>query len=214
MNTVEFANKIFSATNIKGIEPLNYTFHSKYKIAVYSPVNTADELSFQMAAAGAGIIGNYTVCSFRTKGVGTFIGSKKSSPSKGKKGKFEMVEEVRLEMICEEAFLNDVIDSIYSVHPYEEPAYEIYPVMVRDKKPNEKVIAVSFKKKISLSSIMTKINNSLKAEVIKGLPLNAEIWSAVIDFSGEDYDDENIKGKKRVLYIIKKSNNLYNIRLV
>jgi hypothetical protein len=214
MNTVEFANKIFSATNIKGIEPLNYTFHSKYKIAVYSPVNTADELSFQMAAAGAGIIGNYTVCSFRTKGVGTFIGSKKSSPSIGKKGKFEMVEEVRLEMICEEAFLNDVIDSIYSVHPYEEPAYEIYPVMIRDKKPNEKVIAVSFKKKISLGSIMTKINNSLKAEVIKGLPLNAEIWSAVIDFSGEDYDDENIKGKKRVLYIIKKSNNLYNIRLV
>ena len=125
-----------------------------------------------------------------------------------------MVEEVRLEMICEEACLNDAIDSLYEIHPYEEPAYEIYPVMVREKRQNDKVIAVSLNRKITLGSIMTKINSALKTEILKSVPLNAIIWSAVIDFSEEDYNDENIKGKKKVLYIIKKSNSLYNIRLV
>src|SRR6266496_4481250 len=117
-------------------------------------------------------------------------------------------------MLSDEKFLNNVIDCIYAVHPYEEPAYEIYPVMVREKAPDEKVIAVSFKRKLSLGGIIKKINSSLKTEMVKALPMNTAVWSAVIDFSGEEYDDENIKGKKKVLYIIKKSNNLYNIRLV
>ena len=214
MKTTEFAKKIFGASNIKGIASINYSFRPKYKIVVYVPTAKADELTFQMAAAGAGNIGKYSVCSFRTLGAGTFIGNKSTKPHAGVKGKFEMVEEVKLEMICDEEFLNSAIDCIYEIHPYEEPAYEIYPLMIRDKKPNDKVIAVSLKKKVQLGSIVTKINSSLKTEIINSLPLKTIIWSAVIDFSGEDYDDKNIKGKKRVLYIVKKSNSLYNIRLV
>src|SRR5260221_14121283 len=155
MKTKELAKKVFGASNIKGLAEINYTFKPKYKIAVFVPIAKTDELTFAMAAAGAGMIGNYTVCSYRTMGTGTFLGNRSSKPFAGNKNKFEMVEEVRLEMICDEEYLNDVIDCIYEIHPYDEPAHEIYPVMVRDKKPNDKVIAVSLKKKLTLRRIIT-----------------------------------------------------------
>jgi hypothetical protein len=211
MTTVEFANKIFLKTNIKGIEPLNYVYHNKYKIVVYVPLNSGDEILFQLAAAGAGVIGNYTVCSFRSKGVGTFIGGNKSKPAAGKKGKFEMVEEIRLEMICPEECLNDAIDSIYEFHPYEEPAYEIYPVMIRDKSPNNKVIAVSFKKPVRLKEVVYKINPKVNLTVKNSDP---DVWSAVIDFSGDPVIESSARTKKKVLYIYKESKSSYNIRLV
>ena len=211
MTTVEFANKIFLKTNIKGIEPLNYIYHNKYKIVVYVPLESADEILFQLAASGAGVIGNYTVCSFRSRGVGTFIGGKKSSPAAGKNGKFEMAEEIRLEMICAEECLNDAIDSIYEFHPYEEPAYEIYPVMIRDKSPDNRVIAVSFKKPVRLKEIVNNINPKIDLDLKNSQP---EVWSAVIDFSDDPVIESSTGTKKKVLYIYKESKSSYNIRLV
>lgn len=213
MSTVSFAKKIFGS-NIKGIESINYAFKWKYKIVVFVPLKNTDELTFSMASAGAGIIGKYTVCSFRTKGVGTFIGSKASSPVAGKKQKFEMIEEVRLEMICNEECLNEAIDNLYEVHPYEEPAYEIYPVMVRNRKPDNSIIAISFKKKAALINIIKRINNSLDDAHLKQFPAGTEILSAVIDFSKEPLIESAAKTKNKVLYITKNTGNSYNFRLV
>jgi hypothetical protein len=117
-------------------------------------------------------------------------------------------------MICTEEALNDVIDSLYEFHPYEEPAYEIYPVMVRDKSPDSKVIAVSFRKPVKLKSVMQKINPAV--DLTKTGPYNsrADVWSAVIDFSGEQIIESSAGTKKKVLYIYKDSKSSYNIRLV
>ncbi len=108
-------------------------YNKKHKIIVFVPLKNADELTFAMASAGAGIIGNYTVCSFRVTGIGTFLGGEGSNPKAGKRGRFEMAEEVRIEMLCDKKNLDKAIDKIYEVHPYEEPAYEIYKVSVRAK---------------------------------------------------------------------------------
>ncbi|MCI0448798.1 MAG: hypothetical protein L0Y79_03300 [Chlorobi bacterium] len=110
------------------------SYIKKYKIVVFVPPDKADSISFAMASAGAGVIGNYTVCSFRTKGTGTFKGGEDSSPSVGKKGRFEKVSEIRLEMICSKEKLDSAIGEMLKVHPYEEPAYEIYEVIVWKRK--------------------------------------------------------------------------------
>jgi hypothetical protein len=214
MNTAAFAKKIFGSSNIKGIEAINKSYSRKYKIIVFVPQESVDELTFTMAFAGAGVIGNYTVCSFRTRGAGTFIGGKSTNPFTGTKGKFVIAEEIKLEMTCDEEALDAAIDAMYMVHPYEEPAYEIYPLMVRAKKANNDIIAVSFKKHLELKTVLSKINKSLDIANLKDVPKSAKIRSAIIDFSGGGNIDMQINSKKRVLYLTKNSNSAYNIRLV
>jgi len=214
MNTTEFAKKIFGASNISSLQPINYNYSWRYKIAVYVPAENSDALAFTMASSGAGKIGNYSVCSFRTKGVGTFIGGKASNPVIGKKNKFEMVDEVRLEMICDEVYLDEVIDAMYEVHPYEEPAYEIYPVMIRAKKADTEILAVSFKKRLFLKDVLAKMNKNINSELLTSYPGKQEVWSAIIDFTDGPDSEHETHGRKKVLYIKKVSKSLYNISLV
>ena len=77
---------------------------------------------------GAGIIGEYEICSFYSAGKGSFLGSEASSPSVGRAGCFEEVAEGRLEMICPKDRLPRAISAMVETHPYEEPAYDIYPM--------------------------------------------------------------------------------------
>jgi hypothetical protein len=117
--------KIFSRKEIKNLTPVLYEYIIKNKIVTFVPLSHVDKLMFDMSAAGAGIIGNYTVCSFRMKGVGTFMPGNKANPFSGKKGKLAFEEEVRLEMECGTNKTEKVIDVLIKSHPYEEPAYEI-----------------------------------------------------------------------------------------
>lgn len=212
MTTKQFAKKIFGASNISAIKEIDYNYRWKNKIVVFAPSASSDKIVFAMSAAGAGVIGNYSVCSFRTKGVGTFIGSSKAHPVVGSKNRFEMVEEVRLEMLVDSIYLDDAIDSMYDAHPYEEPAYEIYPVMLRDRRANDSVIAVSFKKKLQLKNVLTKINADFTGDSLSGF--KGDIWSAIVDFSCNTDAESAARGKKKVLYITRTSKSSYNIRLV
>lgn len=212
MNTKQFAKKIFGASNISAIQEIDHNYRWKNKIVVFSPAASSDKMVFAMSAAGAGVIGNYSVCSFRTKGVGTFIGDSKSNPAAGRRNRFEMVEEVRLEMLVDSLHLDDVIDAMYAAHPYEEPAYEIYPVMLRDRRANDSVIAVSFKKKLPLKNVLAKLNATFSGESLSAF--KGDIWSAIVDFSGNADAEAAVSGKKKVLYITRTSKSSYNIRLV
>ncbi|MCX7874977.1 MAG: Nif3-like dinuclear metal center hexameric protein [Melioribacteraceae bacterium] len=101
---------------------------NQYKIVVFVPQNKLDDVANSMFDKGAGIIGEYKYCSFRLTGEGTFQGSSNSNPFIGKKENFEKVNEVRLEVIVDSWNLNKVITSMLKAHPYEEPAYDIYPL--------------------------------------------------------------------------------------
>jgi hypothetical protein len=76
--------------------------------------------------AGAGRIGNYSHCSFTVRGVGRFKPLAGAVPTIGQVGTPEAVEEERIEMICAEDRLRDVMAAIRRVHPYEEPAIDVY----------------------------------------------------------------------------------------
>ena len=100
----------------------------RFKIVVYVPETHADKLREAMGNAGAGKIGNYTHCTFTSKGTGRFKPEAGANPTIGEVGKLEAVEEERIETVCSEEKLKDVLKAIKEVHPYEEPATDVYPI--------------------------------------------------------------------------------------
>jgi dinuclear metal center YbgI/SA1388 family protein len=102
------------------------------KIAVFVPADHLDAVRGAMAAAGAGVIGEYSQCSFSSEGTGTFFGGPETSPAVGEKGNLERVREVRLEMILPAWRSRDVITAMRKSHPYEEVAYDLYPLENED----------------------------------------------------------------------------------
>jgi len=103
----------------------------RYKIVVYVPQGgAAEKLRKAIGDAGAGKIGKYSHCTFTIKGTGRFMPQEGANPTIGEVGKLEEVEEERIETVCEEVVLKDVLKAIKDNHPYEEPATDVYPIEV------------------------------------------------------------------------------------
>ena len=98
------------------------------KLVVFVPLSHADVVRQALGEAGAGKIGNYDFCSFSSRGTGRFRGNENANPSIGEAGKYEAVEEERIEAIVPREILKEVIDKVRSVHPYEEVAFDVYPL--------------------------------------------------------------------------------------
>ncbi len=99
------------------------------KIVVFVPETHSDIVRKAMGDAGAGKIGNYSHCSFSSKGQGRFLPLKGSNPSIGKVGTSEVVDEERIEFVCEEKNLKNIVSAMKESHPYEEVAFDIYPLL-------------------------------------------------------------------------------------
>jgi hypothetical protein len=97
-----------------------------YKVVVYVPLTHSDAVRQAMGEAGTGKLGNYTFCSFSSRGIGRFNPQKGANPHIGEVGKFEEVEEERIEVSCGKDVLEDVISAIKKAHPYEEVALDLY----------------------------------------------------------------------------------------
>ena len=99
---------------------------SNVKIVVFVPESHVDVVREAMSKTGAGKIGNYTYCSFSSKGTGRFKPEEGVHPAIGEVGKLESVQEERIEVVCDRNLLKNVIEAIKKVHPYEEVALDIY----------------------------------------------------------------------------------------
>ncbi|MBU1992169.1 hypothetical protein KKG51_00490 [Patescibacteria group bacterium] len=99
------------------------------KIVVFVDADHADKVREALAKSGCGHVGNYDSCSFSVKGVGRFRGLDGSKPFIGEAGRLEQVEEERIETICPAERLDEVLAVIKEVHPYEEPAIDIIPLL-------------------------------------------------------------------------------------
>jgi dinuclear metal center YbgI/SA1388 family protein len=102
-----------------------------YKLVTFVPPAQVDVVASALAQAGAGVIGEYTDCSSRGDAVGTFFGGSESNPSVGERGRLERVTETRLEMVCPKNALGRIARVMRDVHPYEEPAWDVYPLAPR-----------------------------------------------------------------------------------
>ena len=99
------------------------------KLVVFVPPEALDTVRDALFSAGAGRIGDYERCSWYTEGTGTFFGSEATDPALGQKGREERVPELRLEMVFPEERHAEVVKALRRAHPYEEPAFDVYPLL-------------------------------------------------------------------------------------
>jgi len=121
------------ALGLTDVEFLRMPYEVQRKVVTFVPPAEAERVARAMADAGAGIIGNYDSCSFAGPGTGTFRGNERSRPAIGKRGVLEHASETRLEMMVPRWRLGDVIGAMHRAHPYEEVAYDVYPLENRSR---------------------------------------------------------------------------------
>ena len=98
------------------------------KLVVFVPAEALDTVRDAVFAAGAGRIGDYERCSWYTEGTGTFVGGEGTAPTLGEPGREQRVPELRLETVYPVDREEDVVRALREAHPYEEPAFDLYPL--------------------------------------------------------------------------------------
>jgi dinuclear metal center YbgI/SA1388 family protein len=99
------------------------------KVVTFAPPENAPAIVEAMVGAGAGSIGGYRACSFRSEGTGSFLAGQATHPVRGTPGATHSEPETRIEMIAPAARRDAVAAALVAAHPYEEPAYDTYAVM-------------------------------------------------------------------------------------
>lgn len=100
------------------------------KLEVYVPATHAEDLKTALFAAGAGKIGNYDCCCWQTSGTGQFRPLKDSNAFIGKCGKVEKLEEIKIELLCPEDKIKEIIAALKEAHPYETPAFQYWTIKI------------------------------------------------------------------------------------
>jgi dinuclear metal center YbgI/SA1388 family protein len=181
--TTRFLANLLGLQEQKNLVPFNEA--KLKKLVVFIPSTHIDQVAQSIFDAGAGVIGNYSECSFRTQGTGTFRAGDKAKPYLGKIGQFESADEIRFETIVPEAILARVISAMLRVHPYEEVAYDIYSL---DNPHPQSAICISGKlaKPMKLAEFAKQVKQQLKLDTIRiiGKPNRIIRTAAVIAGSG------------------------------
>ena len=98
------------------------------KLVTFVPTDHAERVREAIFNAGAGVIGNYDGCSYNMQGRGSFKPGEDTNPYVGEKGKLHYEQEERIETIMPSHLRNQVLRALFAAHPYEEVAYDIYPL--------------------------------------------------------------------------------------
>jgi hypothetical protein len=102
---------------------------NRVKVWLTCPETHAEAVRMAIGDAGIGKIGNYSHCSFVTKGKGYFKPNSEASPAIGEAGKIEAVDEVVIEFVCEKEQLPLLREVLKATHPYEEVALDVFPLL-------------------------------------------------------------------------------------
>ena len=97
-----------------------------FKLCVYIPVSHLEPVKQALFAAGAGRIGDYDSCCWQVKGEGQFRPLDGSQPFIGQTGEVEPVAEYRVETVCADEVVDNVLAAMRAAHPYEEPAFDLW----------------------------------------------------------------------------------------
>ncbi|MDO7905441.1 Nif3-like dinuclear metal center hexameric protein [Paenibacillus sp. JX-17] len=117
------------ALGIQNGIPLEEVYTETFsKLVTFVPATHHQAVLDAVWGAGAGTIGQYAKCSFSNEGAGTFLPQEGTKPFTGKPGKLERTEEVRVEILVPSSLASKVVQALVKAHPYEEPAYDLYPV--------------------------------------------------------------------------------------
>jgi dinuclear metal center YbgI/SA1388 family protein len=180
----------FALARALGVEAqgfLRTPYRLQTKIVTYIPPSHADAVAAAMADAGAGIIGRYDRCSFRGEGDGTFRGGKGSHPAIGRKGVEEQVREVRLEMVAPRRSVESVVRAMMGAHPYEEVAYDVYPLENISREYGMGTIG-TLRRSVPLTRFLSDVRRALKTPGLRwcGDPRRAVRRVALCGGSGSE----------------------------
>ncbi len=103
-----------------------------YKLCFYVPVDDAETVKRAVFATGAGGLGDYRECCFEVLGTGQFRPVDGANPAIGALNELEKVQELKIELVCENDQIVSAVEAMINAHPYEEPAYQIWPVLTLD----------------------------------------------------------------------------------
>lgn len=138
------------------------------KVVTFLPLNDVARVRAAMVGAGAGQIGQYKQCSFTAPGKGTFEGSTQTHPTIGRANRFESVQEQRLEMVCSASALPTVLASLRTVHPYEEPAIDVYELVNKRGIGMERKMGqgrvLDLDRPVSLTTLLKRIKKWLRVK--------------------------------------------------
>lgn len=137
-----------------------------FKLVVYVPRGHEDQIRQALSAAGAGQIGRYSHCTFQVAGTGTFLPEEGTSPYIGSSGRLEKVDEFRLETILPAAAREAVLEALHSSHPYEEVAYDLYPLRLEGKKWGLGLV-IDLSEPKSMEEIISSCREGLKAPLVR-----------------------------------------------
>lgn len=139
---------------------------NQFKLSVFVPETHVEKVASAIFSAGGGIIGEYSNCSFRNEGLGTFKGSSLSNPQIGKKGSYEKVKETKLEVLVDSWKLKKVLHSMITAHPYEEPAYDIYPLDNLNVNYGAGAIGI-YEKELTITEFLSLVAKKLKSKNLR-----------------------------------------------
>ena len=140
----------------------------KFKLVVYVPLEHEKRVFEALFKSGEGRIGNYTCCTFRNHGKGTFRPGFGSKPFRGKIGEIAHTDELRIELVVAKDNLKQLINNIRKHHPYETLAYDIYPLFVSETESSEGLGRIGETNgTVSLLSLAKNIKEKLGLKYIK-----------------------------------------------
>ena len=136
------------------------------KLVVFVPSGHEGQVREALTLAGAGCIGSYSHCTFGVPGTGTFRPLEGAKPFIGKLGHLEQVKEIRLETIVPERLAGRAVEAMMAVHPYEEVAYDLYPLKIKNSGSGLGRIGV-LKDTVSLGQFTGKVKKALGLSALR-----------------------------------------------
>ena len=164
MGTNYYLSELLNLYGIEGIDDnvLDYL----YKVSVFIPENEYEKVQNVLFRYHAGEFKNYDKASFSTNGIGTFRALEGSNPYVGKVNEMENVKEIKLEMIIDKKYLDNAIENMIKVHPYEVVAYDV----IKLENPNNKYsigITGYLEKSLNIDEIVELVKEKFKIDNLK-----------------------------------------------
>lgn len=158
--------KIANLLQLTNLEILDMADNQLVKLVTFVPHKNAQDVRLAMFSAGAGQIGEYDQCSYNLEGTGSFRAGEKTNPHVGEVGEIHFEPETRVEVIVPKPVLSKVIAAMQQAHPYEEVAYDTYPLLNKNPRAGIGMIG-TLPSPLTEEEFLLKVKSTFKVGCIR-----------------------------------------------
>ena len=136
------------------------------KLVTFCPIDSAESVRAALFDVGCGSIGDYDSCSFNVEGEGTFRAGENTDPYVGKKGEMHKESEIRIETILPRQRAGIVINALKNAHPYEEVAYDLYPLLNGDQRNGSGLVG-TLEKEVDINDFLKQLKLTFDVRALR-----------------------------------------------